>query len=75
LIRPTPFCILDEIDAPLDEENIGRFTGVLRALSKVRSSWSSPQQADNGHCRLVVWSPWKSRASPSPVRLGNLQPA
>ena len=29
LIRPTPFCILDEIDAPLDEENIGRFTGVL----------------------------------------------
>jgi len=33
LIRPTPFCILDEIDAPLDEENIGRFTGVLRSLS------------------------------------------
>jgi len=33
LIRPTPFCILDEIDAPLDEENIGRFTGVLRELA------------------------------------------
>ena len=33
LIRPTPFCILDEIDAPLDEENIGRFTSVLRGLS------------------------------------------
>ncbi len=33
LIRPTPFCILDEIDAPLDEENIGRFTAVLRGLS------------------------------------------
>ncbi len=33
LIRPTPFCILDEIDAPLDEENIGRFTDVLRELS------------------------------------------
>ncbi|MDP9132605.1 MAG: hypothetical protein M3M98_05665, partial [Nitrospirota bacterium] len=33
LIRPTPFCILDEIDAPLDEENIGRFTTVLRGLS------------------------------------------
>ena len=33
LIRPTPFCILDEIDAPLDEENIGRFTTVLRELS------------------------------------------
>ena len=34
LIRPTPFCILDEIDAPLDEENIGRFTTVLRELAQ-----------------------------------------
>jgi chromosome segregation protein len=34
LIRPTPFCILDEIDAPLDEENIGRFTSVLRELAE-----------------------------------------
>lgn len=34
LIRPTPFCILDEIDAPLDEENIGRFTAVLKDLSR-----------------------------------------
>ncbi len=33
LIRPTPFCILDEIDAPLDEENIDRFTTVLRELA------------------------------------------
>jgi chromosome segregation protein len=33
LIRPTPFCILDEIDAPLDEENIGRFTSVLCELA------------------------------------------
>jgi chromosome segregation protein len=34
LIKPTPFCVLDEIDAPLDEENIGRFTGVLRELAQ-----------------------------------------
>jgi len=34
LIRPTPFCLLDEIDAPLDEENIGRFTSVLRELAR-----------------------------------------
>lgn len=33
VIRPTPFCILDEIDASLDEENIGRFTAVLRELA------------------------------------------
>ena len=33
LIKPTPFCILDEIDAPLDEANIGRFTNALRKMT------------------------------------------
>ncbi len=28
--RPSPFCVLDEVDAPLDDSNIGRFAGVLR---------------------------------------------
>ena len=28
--RPSPFCILDEVDGPLDEANIGRFVDVLR---------------------------------------------
>jgi chromosome segregation protein len=28
--KPSPFCILDEVDAALDEGNIGRFTAVLR---------------------------------------------
>ncbi|MFC1559253.1 chromosome segregation protein SMC, partial [Gemmatimonadota bacterium] len=29
LVKPSPFCILDEVDAPLDEANIGRFLRVL----------------------------------------------
>ena len=31
--QPSPFCILDEVDAPLDEANIGRFTGLVQELS------------------------------------------
>ncbi len=31
-IKPCPFCFLDEIDAPLDETNIGRFTTMLRSF-------------------------------------------
>lgn len=34
LIRPAPFCVLDEVDAPLDEANVGRFHDLLRELSK-----------------------------------------
>lgn len=31
--KPTPFCFLDEVDAPLDEANVGRYNRVLEALS------------------------------------------
>ena len=30
---PSPFCILDEVDAPLDESNIGRFTDLVKEMS------------------------------------------
>ncbi len=30
--RPSPFCLLDEIDAPLDDANIGRFIEMLRSM-------------------------------------------
>ena len=32
--KPSPFCILDEVDAPLDEANIDRFTSLLNELSE-----------------------------------------
>jgi len=78
LIRPTPFCLLDEIDAPLDEENIGRFTSVLRDLSQnaqflvithnkrtmsIADSLFGVTMEDPGVSKLVS------------VRLGDLQPA
>lgn len=33
LVKPSPFCILDEIDAPLDDANIDRFTRILDEFS------------------------------------------
>ena len=33
-VRPVPFCVLDEVDAALDEANIGRFTDALRELAR-----------------------------------------
>src|SRR5688572_283317 len=30
--KPSPFCLLDEIDAPLDDANVGRFVEMLRGM-------------------------------------------
>ncbi len=33
LVKPSPFCILDEVDAPLDDANIDRFARIIRKFS------------------------------------------
>ena len=33
LIKPAPFCVLDEVDAPLDDANVGKFTQMIRKFS------------------------------------------
>jgi len=33
-VSPTPFCVMDEVDAMLDESNVGRFIDLLKELSK-----------------------------------------
>lgn len=32
--QPSPFCVLDEVDAPLDETNVGRFARLIHEMSK-----------------------------------------
>jgi chromosome segregation protein len=34
LIKPAPFCILDEVDAPLDDANVSKFTNMIRRFSE-----------------------------------------
>jgi len=31
--RPSPFCLLDEVDAPLDEANVGRYCEMIRSMT------------------------------------------
>ena len=34
LIKPSPFCLLDEVDAPLDDANVGRFNDLVKEMSQ-----------------------------------------
>ncbi|MEQ8685053.1 MAG: AAA family ATPase, partial [Imperialibacter sp.] len=34
LLKPAPFCIFDEVDAPLDDANIDKFNNIIRTFSK-----------------------------------------
>jgi chromosome segregation protein len=34
LIKPTPFCLLDEVDAPLDDANVGRYNDMVKEMSR-----------------------------------------
>jgi chromosome segregation protein len=33
-LNPAPFCVLDEVDAPLDDANVERYVGILKSLSE-----------------------------------------
>lgn len=35
LVKPTPFCLLDEVDAPLDDANVNRFRQLVREMSDI----------------------------------------
>jgi chromosome segregation protein len=32
--QPSPFCVLDEVDAPLDDTNVGRLSDLLHSMSR-----------------------------------------
>ena len=34
LVKPSPYCLLDEVDAPLDDANVSRFNDLVREMSK-----------------------------------------
>ena len=53
---PSPFCILDEVDAPLDEPNIERLTRLIKEMSDADAVHRDhARQADHGSGAVALW--------------------
>lgn len=51
--KPTPFCILDEVEAALDENNINRFATALRGFDKTQFALVTHQKATMEHADVM----------------------
>jgi chromosome segregation protein len=65
-LNPAPFCLLDEVDAPLDEANVGRFSNLVKEMSeKVQfifvSHNKSTMEAASQLCGVTMREPGVSR--------------
>ncbi|MHC1479491.1 chromosome segregation protein SMC [Frateuria aurantia] len=65
-LNPAPFCLLDEVDAPLDEANVGRFSAMVREMSeKVQfifvSHNKATMEAASQLCGVTMREPGVSR--------------
>jgi chromosome segregation protein len=65
-LNPAPFCILDEVDAPMDEANVGRFTDMVVEMSEhvqfvFVTHNKSTMQAANQLCGVTMREPGVSR--------------
>jgi chromosome segregation protein len=65
-LNPAPFCLLDEVDAPLDEANVGRFSNMVREMSEhvqfiFVSHNKSTMEAASQLCGVTMREPGVSR--------------
>lgn len=52
--KPTPFCILDEVEAALDDANIDRFSRYLLQIDNIQFALVTHQKATYGACRCAL---------------------
>ena len=58
-LNPAPFCMLDEVDAPLDDANVTRFCGLLDELTKIHKNKIYnyyPSRFNNVKNAQTLWS-------------------
>ena len=76
--KPSPFCLLDEIDAPLDDANIGRFVEMLKGMLAPHPVHPHhPQPQDHGDCgpalRRDDGGAWGVQVDIGPIELSRCQ--
>ncbi len=71
--KPTPFCILDEVEAALDEVNIERFSGYLKNFNEIQFALITHQKATMEHADVLygVTMPEQGVSRMLSLRLGD----
>ena len=75
-VKPTPFCILDEVEAALDDENIDRFSNYLKNYGQTQFALITHQKATMEHADVLygVTMPEHGISKVLSLRLGDYNP-
>ena len=71
--KPTPFCILDEVEAALDDANIDRFAAYLKKFNEIQFAIVTHQKATMEHADVLygVTMPEQGISKVISLRLGD----
>ena len=74
--RPTPFCILDEVEAALDDDNIDRFSDYLRNFGETQFALITHQKATMEHADVLygITMPEHGVSKVLSLRIGDYDP-
>ena len=74
--KPTPFCILDEIEAALDDKNIDKFSHYLRKFAETQFARITHQKATMEHADVLygITMPERGISKVLSLRMGDYDP-
>ena len=74
--KPTPFCILDEVEAALDDENIDKFSGYLKNFTQTQFALITHQKATMEHADVLygITMPERGVSRLLSLRMGDYDP-
>jgi chromosome segregation protein len=74
--KPTPFCILDEVEAALDDDNIDRFSNYLKHFDQTQFALITHQKATMEHADVLygITMPEQRRFQGTEPETGRLRP-